>query len=260
MNKKELAHKAIELGSKLNEKELLKLSVSALEGIVEDLEMKAKQEAEIEEMKAMMAKLLEQKVQPVEDTTTIHSTFAMNSEKRPNTIFASSPIVANSIALSKRQLISDIPNDRYVQIMNGTHGVLFWRSPVTHMDFKLLKYGDVEEIPFAEIKTMKNRNPRMLKENAVIILDQDIAEALGLSSQYENILLPENIKDILLDFQALKTYYASADNMAKNVLITFAIKMYHRNELIDLNVIRFLEKEYKIEFEQTITDARDDLI
>lgn len=255
MSKNELVAKAIELGSKLSKTDLLKLNNAALEGIVSDLEDRKQKDDEFKQMKEMVAQLLSQQDHKKEDLVEEE----VNENKDiVSQLFAKSAVHANSSALAKRQKMSEIPNDRLVSVMSGVAGTLFWRSPVSQIEYEFLEYGAVEEMPFSDVKAMRNRSPKLVRENLVIILDPDIVDVFNLRKQYENLLLPESIEEIIKDYHRLVDYFKSATEATKTILIRYAINMYHEKKLVDLNSVRFLEEKFNFSFEDTIMVDRDE--
>lgn len=263
MTKNELVAKAIELGSKLTKTDLLKLNNTALEGIVKDLEDRKQKDTELEQMRAMMEQILEQQKEQI---LAQHEEVKEGQEEvkedtnQLSRLFSKSAVTANSSAYARRQQLSEIPNDRTVSVMSGVSGTLFWRSPISQVEYEFLEYGVVEEIPFSDIKAMRNRSPRLLKENLLIILDQDIAEGFGLSDQYKNLLLPEDIGVIIKDYHGLVDYFKTAPEASRTVLLRYAIDLYAQNKLVDLNIIRFFEDKFNFNFQDTILTDRIDLV
>lgn len=251
MSKKELVKKLIELGSLISESSLLKMDKSSLEGLL------ASQE-QMKMMQEQMNQLLKQKDNQLETTETQNNIEAVPSptDQTFTSIFDNQTLPEDVI--KKRKLISSIPDDTPVRIMNGTCGKLYWESPVSGMIIDLPNYGSTDEIAFKEIKVMRNRNNQLLKQCSLIILDKEVADALDLSKLYNGLLEPSVLEETVLDYEMLEQFLKKVNKTFVHVLISTSIRLYHQGKLHDARTIKLFEDKYNLYLEDTL--PQDDYV
>lgn len=246
MTKNELVDKLLSLGSTISKASLLKMDKSSLEGLLATQEQLNNMQQQVSEL------LSSKKDQKNEDTEKVQDGKAVPtpSENSFTSIFANQMISED--VKKQRKLISSIQDDATIRVMNGTNGKLFWISPVTGTMIDLPNYGSTEELSFRELKVMRNRSNSMLTQCSLIVLDKEVADALGLSRSYEGILEPSTLESTILDFEKIKSFLEKANKSFVNVLVSTAIRLYHEGKLHDARTIKLLEDKYNVYLEDTL--------
>lgn len=251
MSKKELVEKLIKLGTLISESSLLKMNKASLEGLLAS-------QQQLNMMQEQMNQLLKQKDTQLETTENPKNTEAAPSptDQTFTSIFDNQAVPEDVII--KRKLISSIPDDTPVRIMNGTCGKVYWISPVSGMIIDLPNYGSTDEIAFKELKVMRNRNNQLLKQCSLIILDQEVADALDVSKLYDGLLEPSVLEQTVLDYELLEKFFEKVNKTFVHVLISTSIRLYHQGKLHDARTIKLFEDKYNLYLEDTL--PQDDYV
>jgi hypothetical protein len=135
-----------------------------------------------------------------------------------------------------KSMLIDIENEM-VTIRSVIRNVVFL-SPKTQIKYNWLEKGDVESMPIKEILNMENNSKRFLHTPWLVIEDERVIQALGLSELYELIEKVEDVdtlinlepKEIRRVFDKLPIEYRK--NFTNQIIIKVATR-----ELKDLEVI-----------------------
>ena len=80
-----------------------------------------------------------------------------------------------------------IDKQMLVPIMNVTNGKLIYQSKKSGSEFQFEQYGDIEYIELYELLTMRSSQRKFLDEPYIIVLDDEVADYLGLSNVYKKL-------------------------------------------------------------------------
>lgn len=137
-----------------------------------------------------------------------------------------------------------IKNDDLVDVMCYTSGKLVYVNPRTTETWIWEGYGDIQPLPFEELKYMKSGQPKFINEPWVLILDENVVEALRLTKFYENIIKPDEIDNFLkLSIEKMDEVFSKVPSGTKLLIANYAKEKIERKEFSDLFKIKYLEEK-----------------
>jgi len=137
-------------------------------------------------------------------------------------------------------------NDDLVEVMNYTVGELIYVNPRTQETWIWSGFGDVQPIPYIEIKTIKSTHPKFIYEPWFIILDDNVVDTLGLTKLYENIIKPDEIdKFYNMDTNEMVEILEKAPENVKLLIAQLTKDKIQKKEFGDLFKIRLIEEALK---------------
>lgn len=248
--KKELVADILSIEKVDTNANLMKLTLKELEGILSDLEQKSSEEvvqeevakevvpqvdmtALMEQMKAeMMAELKEQARKEIQE------------EMATESVVKEQPVVRKKVEI-----------DRYasIPVMNISNGKLIYTSKKSGAEYVFSKMGDVEYIEYQELLTMRSSQRRFLDEPFIVILDEDVVNALGLTKQYESF---QFINDGELDqvfrirFDEFKALLETSPIGIKHSIVSRARELYKEGKLDSVRVVNYLNDRFDAEIGQ----------
>lgn len=141
-------------------------------------------------------------------------------------------------------------DDDMIMVMNGCSGALTHRSPSTGRVWDFLEFGQSQKLPYSELLTIRNNNPKVFKEGWMIILNPQIQDDFGLKDVYKNILTPDNVYKVFdLSNDELDVFI---DNLPKGMKVTFIAKareLYNAKKIDSKSKIDFIENKFGISLE-----------
>ncbi|WEG18506.1 hypothetical protein PQ478_08490 [Alkalihalophilus pseudofirmus] len=176
------------------------------------------------------------------------------TEKKTVTKVKETPELENEVVETAEEPVSKptpkpkkLTNTDYVTIMNNTSGLCIYKSKRTGNEWRFTEYGQMDEIEFGELMTMKNSQGRFLTEPWLLVLDDEAVQRLGLKRLYENVLDPEDVEEVFeMDAEDIKGLLAKLPRgMAELVLEQAKVKITN-GTLDSLAKIDVLEKHFKV--------------
>ncbi|HEY8542801.1 MAG TPA: hypothetical protein VIL29_10490 [Pseudothermotoga sp.] len=146
-----------------------------------------------------------------------------------------------------RKKIFEIPPETVIPVMNNTYG-RFAHVSDRFGNYVFSEYGQIEEIPMAELHRINHRNRRVLTDPMLIILDEQAIKQLHLESVYEKVFTdPKDIDRLLSkDKETIrKTLERLTDGM-KQVIAKVVYERFKNQEFEDLGKIRMIEEVCKV--------------
>lgn len=235
MAKSDVVKEIVGITNSYTEKELLSKTEKELKAILDDLNSKAVEEMkapiDLEEMKAQMYQEIMEQVK--KDLT---------NEKKEEIVMKTptlEPKIKRKESLDKQML---------VPIMNVTNGKLIYQSKRSGSEFQFEKYGDIEYIEVYELLTMRSSQRRFLDEPYVIVLDDEVAEYLGLSNNYKKLTHATEISRIFdLPLERYKEVVQSAPKGLAHLIVSTAKEKLANGELDSVQKVQALEEVYNVE-------------
>ena len=83
-----------------------------------------------------------------------------------------------------------------VLIRNGFHGPLTIKLPKSGYTIKLQEFGDEDYVEIADLRTLRNSNPKFFKKNWILLEDPDVIAYLHVNEYYKNVLTTEEIEGL----------------------------------------------------------------
>lgn len=145
--------------------------------------------------------------------------------------------------------IVDLPVNTQIPVKSITFGGLTYKSRATNAIFRWNQIGAVEYMTIAELNEMNNYKIDFLRKPLVILMDERAIKKFRLASVYENVAKINNLTTVFSS--DLKTIEKVIDDVIKvnmrDILISKVRQMYKSKKLVDINIIRLLEK--KLQFD-----------
>lgn len=148
--------------------------------------------------------------------------------------------------------IIDLPNNYIVRVKSITFGGLTYRSRATNAVFRWNQIGAVQDMTIAELNEMNNYKTDFLRKPLVILIDEKAIKKFRLMPVYENVAKINNLTTVFKS--DLKTIEHVIDDALRvnmrDILISKVRQLYKTKQLVDINVIRLLEKKLKFDLSE----------
>jgi hypothetical protein len=141
-----------------------------------------------------------------------------------------------------------IDNDEDIVIMNNTTGRYKYISRTGYVT-EMNDYGDTENIPYRELRTMSSGQKRHIEAAFIVILDEDAVKALGYERLYENVLDFEGVEEVLKDPERLDAMLKKMPTTMRETVGSIATRKFRDGELYDMRVKKVIEDNLKIKID-----------
>ena len=156
------------------------------------------------------------------------------TRKKVNTKSANVEEKTENIVKQEKRQLKDTDK---ITVMNNTTGRYGYIGKSGY-SFQLEEYGDIDEIPFSELRTMSaSKQKRHITDALIIILDEDAVRELNYTKLYENIFDAEGIEKLLAYPDKLCNTLPKMPKFMMETLITIAKQKYKDRQLNNLKVI-----------------------
>lgn len=146
----------------------------------------------------------------------------------------------------KRKEILD--KQMLVPIMNVTNGKLIYQSRKSGSEFQFEQYGDIEYIEIYELLTMRSSQRKFLDEPFVIVLDDEVADYLGLSNMYRKLTHATEIEGIFdLPLEKFTDVVKSAPKGLAHLIVSKAKEKIESKQLDSVQKVQVLEEVYNVQ-------------
>ena len=145
----------------------------------------------------------------------------------------------------------EVKDEDMIAVMSGVVGELIHRSQKTGRMWKFLKFGQTDKMPFIEIMSIYNNNPKTFEEGRLVILNKQVANNFNLSDTYENIVTPQNLDGLIFadsPDEITKTIAGLPKSM-KNTFFARARELHNQGKLDSIKIVRAIEESYGISLE-----------
>lgn len=147
-----------------------------------------------------------------------------------------------------------LPLDEVIPVKSITFGGLTYKSRSTNAIFRWSQIGSIEYMTVADLNEMNNYKNDFLNKPLVVLLDDRAVKKFRLMSVYEEIAKINDLKTIFNS--DLKTIESAIDNALlvgmRDILISKVRQMVESKTLVDINVIRLLEKKLLFDLSDSI--------
>lgn len=147
-----------------------------------------------------------------------------------------------------------ITNDTMIECRNGTAGVLIYKSqlnPGYTVEWDC--FGDVQELEYRELVSMRGNQRRFFEENWILIDDPAVIKKLGVERYYKNSLTTDNFDAVFtMPAEKIKKIVPTLPGGTKDAIASEAKKKIETGELDSRSAIKALEESLSVELEETI--------
>ena len=160
------------------------------------------------------------------------------------------------------QTSNELTSNEYVKVLSLTHGLL---NLSTQKDgqgtvYEFPSYGDVQEILFADVRSIVGANKRFAKEGFFYIMDSRAVKTLSLVNDYESTLDKDAIDKIFeLDNKSFVEAFRNALEPQKELIVTEFITRNANlsDEEIDFNKIRAMNNHYHRDIAEMLDEYKN---
>lgn len=139
--------------------------------------------------------------------------------------------------------------DTSIPVKSITFGGLTYKSRSTNALFRWNQIGAIQYMTVAELNEMNNYKSAFLNKPLVILMDERAVKKFRLTSVYENVAKLNNLKEVFhSDMQTIERMIDDALRVnMRDILISKVRQMYKTKKLVDINIIRLLEKKLRFD-------------
>lgn len=131
-----------------------------------------------------------------------------------------------------------------VKIMSGINGAFTHRSRNGRV-WKFRGFGQEDKMTYSELLAIKNVCPNVLEHGYIVVLNPEVADLLGLTELYKNIILPNNVEEIFQkDVAELEQFVDALPYGMKITFISKARELYEARKLYDIRIVEMIEKKF----------------
>lgn len=140
-----------------------------------------------------------------------------------------------------------------VLVMNNTIGTLIIKNEVTHRTWVVEGYGKMIRMQVSDLFDIMGSQSIIFEDAWAIILDDAIADYMGYSELYKNIIKPNDIKNLLkLPQDEIKEILTNAPNGMKLTVARYLQEKINNNdpEIDSISKRKFFEDLLNVKFNE----------
>lgn len=143
------------------------------------------------------------------------------------------------------EAVEDLPLDYQVPVKSITYGGLIYKSRTTNAVFRWNKIGAIEYMTIGDLIEMNNYKSDFLQKPLVILCDEKAIKKFRLTRVYENVAKINNLTAVFNSDMATieRTIDDALRVNMRDILISKVRQMYKNRKLVDVNILRLLEKK-----------------
>lgn len=144
-------------------------------------------------------------------------------------------------------------DDDQIVVMSGINGKLLHKSQAGNGTFEFSQFGQKQQMPYKELKSMNNLTRETLERGWIMILNKDLIQEFGLAKEYEKFLTPNRINDILkIRTNELREIIEELPKDMRTTLFDEAKRRVDNGTLDSAFVVKTFEDIYDISFEDNL--------
>lgn len=135
--------------------------------------------------------------------------------------------------------------DTSIPVKSITFGGLTYKSRSTNAVLRWNQIGAIQYMTVAELNEMNNYKSAFLNKPLVILMDERAVKKFRLTPVYENVAKLNNLKEVFhSDMETIERVVDDALRVnMRDILISKVRQMYKTKKLVDINIIRLLERK-----------------
>lgn len=149
---------------------------------------------------------------------------------------------------------AEITNDTMIECRSGTAGNLIYKSTLNPgYTVEWEDFGDVQEIEYRELVSMRANQRRFFEDNWILIDDPAVIKKLGVGRYYQNSLTTDDFEDVFnMSADEIKEVVPALPGGTKDAIASEAKKKIESGELDSRSAIKALEDSLDVELEETV--------
>ena len=141
-------------------------------------------------------------------------------------------------------------DDDMILVMSGVAGALKHRSLTTSRVWDFLEFGQTQKMPYSELLTIRNTNPKVFNQGWLVVLNKRIQEDFGLIEMYKNILTPETMETVF--DKSVDELSVLIDNLPEGMQLALMDKartLYNNGKIDSISIVKLIEQKFNISLE-----------
>lgn len=142
--------------------------------------------------------------------------------------------------IDKQEDNVEITADTDVTVISQTVGKLVLSTEGNGIGtvYRFEEFGEVQDIPFGDLKDIVKNKPRFAKEGAYFICNPQVVKKLRLGTQYKNLIDDKTFTNLFdKDAKTIVALYESAPKMQQEQVVSLIEDRLERHLDVDGNVL-----------------------
>lgn len=142
--------------------------------------------------------------------------------------------------IDKQEDNVEITADTDVTVISQTVGKLVLSTEGNGIGtvYRFEEFGEVQDIPFGDLKDIVKNKPRFAKEGAYFICNPQVVKKLRLGNQYKNLIDDKTFTNLFdKDAKTIVALYESAPKMQQEQVVSLIEDRLERHLDVDGNVL-----------------------
>ena len=144
-----------------------------------------------------------------------------------------------------------------VTVMSGVNGKLIHYSSVGNGSYTFNGFGQQQEMPYKELRSINNLKRKIFEDGLIIILNKEIISEFRLAENYKHILTPSRVDELLkLNANEIVNFLEKASKDTQLTFLDIVKVRYNVGSLDSMSIIKAIEKHYGISLDDNLASLQ----
>lgn len=144
-----------------------------------------------------------------------------------------------------------------VTVMSGVNGKLIHYSSVGNGSYTFNGFGQQQEMPYKELRSINNLKRKIFEDGLIIILNKEIISEFRLAENYKHILTPSRVDELLkLNANEIVSFLEKASKDTQLTFLDIVKVRYNVGSLDSMSIIKAIEKHYGISLDDNLASLQ----
>src|SRR5574344_52916 len=144
-----------------------------------------------------------------------------------------------------------------VTVMSGVNGKLIHYSSVGNGSYTFNGFGQQQEMPYKELRSINNLKRKIFEDGLIIILNKEIISEFRLVENYKHILTPSRVDELLkLSANEIVSFLEQASKDTQLTFLDIVKVKYNVGSLDSMSIIKAIEKDYGISLDDNVASLQ----
>lgn len=144
-----------------------------------------------------------------------------------------------------------------VTVMSGVNGKLIHYSSVGNGSYTFNGFGQQQEMPYKELRSINNLKRKIFEDGLIIILNKEIISEFRLVENYKHILTPSRVDELLkLNANEIVNFLEQASKDTQLTFLDIVKVRYNVGSLDSMSIIKAIEKHYGISLDDNLASLQ----
>lgn len=149
-------------------------------------------------------------------------------------------------------------DDDMITVMSGVSGKLYHYSKVGNGIYTFNEFGETQEMPYRELRSIANTSRETLTDGLIIIMNKDVIKDFRLEEAYKHILTPKRAEDLLqLSTDEIIEFLKHSSKDVKITFLNLAKVKYNVGTLDSMSLIKALEEFYNMSLDDNLAKIEE---